>query len=133
MVTQEKIDEAVAKQEALLARMQEIDAQLGKMSPADPGKRALVSEKAEILPRYRGAKSHAKNLRRAYNSMADSARQVEHTLEDVVEDVDQEEMLSKLYDAMGAVLSDHIELHEKDTEAITDFMNWWEHTHEVTP
>ncbi len=148
MVSQAQIEEAEAKQADLLARMQEIDERLGTMTPADPEKRKLVAEKQEILPRYRGAKSHARNLRRTWNSHPESPRQGEPVEavkqlikdfdaqdEETVEEVDQEALLGRLYSALTSIASDArdaqpVTVEVEELEAVEDFLNWWEHTHE---
>ena len=61
--------EAETKQASLLAEMNAIDAQLSGLQPSDPKRVGLKAAKAEIVPRYRGAKEHAKNLRRVANSV----------------------------------------------------------------
>lgn len=64
----DKLADTEAKAARLLAEIQETDRQLSSMSPAEPGRPALIAKKAEILPRYRGAKALVKDLRRALNS-----------------------------------------------------------------
>lgn len=60
----ERLVEAEEKCSALLAEMNEIDRQLSGMTPADERRGPLKAKKADVLPRYRGAKEHVKSLRR---------------------------------------------------------------------
>lgn len=137
MITKKQVEDAEKKMSKLLARMQEIDKLTGGMSKTDPERLKLVAEKHEIMPRYRGAKGHLKNLRRAYNSLPDSERNenVEQELAEVVEDVDREELLGKLYQVLIEGMDRYMDdpsaaFPEESRDVISDFMDWWEHTHE---
>lgn len=171
MVTKEQIEAAEKKQADYLERIQEIDKILSGLTPADPRRLPLKAEKADTLPRYRGAKSHAKTLRRTWNSHPDSLRQGEATEvvaklirdhnaqeEDEVEDVDSEELLGKLYGVLVAIndrihfdisgaeedgleanededdglgYTAMIDIEADEQEPIQDFVDWWEHTHNI--
>lgn len=140
MVNAEQIADAEAKQSGLLARMQEIDQVLGTMTQADPGRAKLKSEKAEIMPRYRGAKTHVKNLRRVYNSVAESPRQVEQDLDEVIVNVNSEKMLAGLHETLVDILDrvhsgepmemkGSVVISDNEIDRITDFIDLWEHSH----
>ena len=149
MVTEEQITEAEGKQAVLLTRIQDIDKELSALTPADPKRRELTAEKQEILPRYRGAKTHAKNLRRTWNSHpgsprqdspAEAMRQLIHQHDAQGEEtvkVDPEELMGRLYEVLADIASDAhnggqpIVIEEDDVEVIDDFLNWWEHTHDI--
>ena len=59
-----KLETAEKKMQDLLEEMNAIDVALSKLTPADPARAELKAKKSEILPRYRGAKAHVKDLRR---------------------------------------------------------------------
>lgn len=132
---QRQYEEADAKRQKLLDRMNAIDAELGTLSPSDPKRVALKAEKSDVVQRYRGAKAHAKDLRRTLNSMPKISEADEEKFElTMVNDVDTNEMLGKLY----AVLAEGMDVYEDDPSAafdedgrdvIRDFLDYWEHTH----
>lgn len=137
MGPREKLAAREQEMQDMLASMKKIDAELSVLTPADPKRPALIARKAEILPRYRGAKQHVKQLRRVVNELpAESA--VTTTNDDEIEwvdqDVNQKELLGKLY----KVLAEAMDVYEKDPsaafseasrEVVTDFLDWWEHEH----
>jgi hypothetical protein len=59
-----KLETAEKKMQELLEEMNGIDVALSKLTPADPARAELKAKKNELLPRYRGAKAHVKDLRR---------------------------------------------------------------------
>lgn len=66
----ERLKEAEAKAQGLLDELNEVEKRLSSLSPADPERVQLKNRKNDILPRYRGAKEHVKNLRRVVNSVS---------------------------------------------------------------
>lgn len=62
-----RLTQAESLQAALLAEINACDAQLSTMQPADPARAVVIARKAELLPRYRGAKENVKHLRRVAN------------------------------------------------------------------
>ena len=120
-----KLSAAEALQQKLLDEMNTIDQELAGLQPADPRRPELKAKKAEILPRYRGAKQHVKNLRRLINS----APQPEVADEALCEE--EEDLLEALYSTLTGILDDEkngrkILLDLNDVERIHRFVEWWE-------
>lgn len=66
---QQKLERAEKQQAELLESMNAVDRELAGLQPSDSKRAELKAKKAEMLPRYRGAKQNAKDLRRLINSM----------------------------------------------------------------
>lgn len=126
----------------LLAAIKKIDASLSVLTPSDPKRPELIAKKAELLPRYRGAKQHVKQLRRVVNELPKGTSVV--TNDDGVDWVDENDpssLLKALYEVLAEGIDKahdqqpqghplySIHLNEDQREVITDFLDWWEHDH----
>lgn len=132
-LVQRKLRDAEKKANDLRQRLQEIDRELGAMTPAeaaDPWRRELKAEKLGILPRYRRAKANVKNLRIRLNSLPAEEELLPGV--PVVEDVEEHNVLLGAYEVLSHLVDRHksestLPLEESDIEKAEDFLAWWEH------
>lgn len=130
MTPQEKLPAAEKLYADLLAELTGIDADLRRLPQSDPRREELKARKANVLPRYRGAKEHVAELRRQANGSKPGAGAPRPTgaperLADVLRST---EILRKLYGALtGALERSALDnLTDEEIEATTAFLDWWE-------
>lgn len=112
----------------LLQELSDIDKDLGGLSPADPRRLELKSRKAELLPRYRGAKQNVKRLRRLVNASTQPKVQPTQEVEsDIGHPTDMPgTLVLDVYNLMAKIsCGDHLGNPEVPAAA-RDFMDWAE-------
>lgn len=135
-----RLEQAQAKAMQLLTEMNEVDALLSTLTPTDPKRVELKSKKAELLPRYRGAKEQVKTLRRMVNSIPPGMK--EHKA--IIFNADDEDntgpwiipqdVSTELYDVLHGLLDRHHStpmdrapvLLADEVGPITAFVEWYE-------
>lgn len=133
---QAKLTATEERAATLLAELNEIDRELGSLTPADPRRSELKGKRADVLSRYQGVKSTVKDLRRKINSAPGPKPQPVEVDALVVDDEPDDRVIGAVRSVLLRLVDEYrhhldsactsvaVHLRPDDVETIEDFLDF---------